>query len=190
MPARHTNNNPLTSSEAGASHPGGGGGGGGLDTSDQKCSCSCSGAFGPLCSPWRPPRAGGGRGSTGRWSSCCGDAPPLTHCHASWSFYTWIAYSETIFSPKKRENAHKCHCGEESALIKTRLYRKWPFIRVFTTQWNAFGPQVNIGRAYSETTLSPKKKMRIIVTAVKLLLNNLHCLDCVSCGLAYQSTLT
>lgn len=106
---------PLTSSEAWAPRPGeGGGGGGGSGTSGQNCSCNCLGASGPLCSPWRPPRAGAARASRARWSWCCGDAPPLIRCHASWSFYTWSVYSETIFSPKersKKKKAHNCHCG-------------------------------------------------------------------------------
>lgn len=93
-------NNPLTSSEASASSPDEDGG---LDTSDQNCSYNCLGALRLLCSPWKPPKAGAARESRGRWSWCCGDVLPLIRCHASWSFYTWSAYSETIFSPKKRK---------------------------------------------------------------------------------------
>lgn len=97
---RDTKNNPLTSSDAWASRPDEDGG---LDTSDQNCSCNCLGALVLLCSPWRPPKAEATRASRERWSWCCGDVPPLIRWNASWSFYTWTAYSETIFSPKERK---------------------------------------------------------------------------------------
>lgn len=94
-----TTNKPLTSSAAWASRPGEGGG---LDTSGQNCSRKCLDACGLLCSPWRLPRVGARWASRERLSSCCGDVLPLIRCHTSWSFYTWSAYSGTIFSPRKR----------------------------------------------------------------------------------------
>lgn len=107
---RDIKNNPLTSSEAWASRPDEAGG---LDTSVQKCSCNCLDACGLLCSPWKPPKAGATRASRGRWSWCCEDAPPLIHCHASWSFYTWSACSGTIFSPR----------GENTIIVTMASYQ-------------------------------------------------------------------
>lgn len=98
-------NCPLTSSEACASRPDDEGGD--SDTSDRNCSCNCSDGPGLLCSPWRPPIAGAMRASRERWSWCRGDVLPLIRCHASWSFCTWSAYFETIFSPKVGEQKRK-----------------------------------------------------------------------------------
>lgn len=96
--------NPLTSSEALAWRPDAGDG---LGTSDQNCSCNCSGGFGVLCSQLRPPIAEAGRASRERWSWRCGGDLPLNRCCASLSFYTWSAYSETIFSPERQKKRQK-----------------------------------------------------------------------------------